>query len=201
LLTNLLDQARAEAQQTPRAPQPIDPAQVWINLQNAAHGLACYHTDPPVPFRWQSDDMPARVVLDAEQIERAVLNLLDNALTHSPPHGMITVRAHVVNGTRQIEVQDDRPGLPAAVCAALTSGTPAPCLRLGLQQVQRTVAAHNGHIMVATNAHGTTIASCCQHTHEPAHCALARRRGCRPAVGGACAAQARLDRAWGAHHR
>ena len=157
LLTNLLDQARAEAQQTPRAPQPVDLAQIWINLQNTAHGLACYHTDPPVPIRWQLDTMPARMVLDAEQIERAVLNLLDNALAHSPPHGTITVRARVVNGTVQIEVQDDGPGLPTAVRAALTSGTPAPCLRLGLQQVQRTVAAHGGHIVVATNIHGTTI--------------------------------------------
>jgi len=157
LLTNLLDQARAEAKQTSRAPQSIDLAQVWSNLQNAAQGLACYHTDPPVPIRWEIGAMPARMVLDAEQIERAVLNLLDNALAHSPPHGTIAVRARVVNGTLQIEVQDDGPGLPAAVRAALMSGTPAPCLRLGLQQVQRTVAAHNGHIVVATNAHGTTI--------------------------------------------
>ncbi len=84
-----------------------------------------------------------------------MLNLLDNALAHSPPHGTITVRARVVNGALQIEVQDDGPGLPAAVRAALASGTPAPCLRL--RQVHRTGAAHGGHIVVATNAHGTTI--------------------------------------------
>lgn len=157
LLTNLLDQARAEAQQTPRTPQPVDLAQVWINLQNVASGLACYHTDPSVPLRWEIDAMPPRMVLDAEQIERAVLNLLDNALAYSPPHGLIAVRARVANGTLQIEVHDDGPGLPADVRSVLTSGTPAACLRLGLQQVQRTVAAHNGHIAVATNAHGTTI--------------------------------------------
>lgn len=157
LLSNLLDQARAEAQQAPRVAQPTDLAQLWINLEHTAAGLARYYTDPPVLIRWSCNDPLPCAVLDGEQIERAVLNLLDNALAHSPPDGVIEVRAQVVKHELWIEVADQGPGLPADVQFALVMGAPAASLRLGLQQVQRAVAAHTGHIAVDAGTRGTTI--------------------------------------------
>jgi len=160
LLSNLLDQARAEAQQAPRMAQPTNLAHLWTNLEHTASGLARYYTDPPVPIRWLSQGSLPHVVLDGEQIERAVLNLLDNALAHSPANGVIDVRARIDEHEWWLEVQDNGPGLPTDVKFTLVLGAPAASLRLGLQQVQRTVAAHGGRVEVDTAKHGTTIRLC-----------------------------------------
>lgn len=157
LLSNLLDQARAEAQQAPRVAQPTELQQMWSRLEHAAAGLARYYTDPPVPICWSCNAQLPYMLIDGEQIERAVLNLLDNALAHSPPDGMIEVRAQVREHEWWIEVADQGPGLPADVQFALVIGAPTASLRLGLQQVQRTLAAHNGHIAVDSDTRGTTI--------------------------------------------
>jgi signal transduction histidine kinase len=157
LLANLLDQARAEVQQKPRVPQPTDLTLLLDHVQQAASGLARYYTDPRVPVRFAIPNSLPTVHLDAEQVERAVLNLLDNALVHSPSDGVIDVRAQVAGEMVQIEVQDQGSGLREEVRQALIDGTTSTGLRLGLQQVKRTVAAHGGCIEVDANKCGTTV--------------------------------------------
>ena len=157
LLSNLLDQARAQAQQKPHAPQPTDLAQLWSKIQQIAQGLARYRTDPPIPISFVIEDALPTMRLDAEHVERAILNLLDNALAVSPPDGTITVRARVLPDSVQIEVQDQGPGLPEDVRYALLFDTPSASLGLGLQQVQRTVSTHGGQIEVDTSVSGTMI--------------------------------------------
>ena len=49
---------------------------------------------------------------DAEQVKRAVVNLVDNAFAATPPGGVVTIRASVEEGTARVVVADDGPGIP-----------------------------------------------------------------------------------------
>ena len=95
-----------------------------------------------------------RVVLDPEQIKRALINLLDNALEACGTSGEITVRladnAHGVS----IEVADTGRGVPARDRDKLflpDFTTKGRGTGLGLAIVSRIVADHNGTIRVEEN--------------------------------------------------
>jgi nitrogen fixation/metabolism regulation signal transduction histidine kinase len=95
-----------------------------------------------------------RVVLDPEQIKRALINLLDNALEACGASGEITVRlaenAHGVS----IEVADTGRGVPARDRDKLflpDFTTKGRGTGLGLAIVSRIVADHNGTIRVEEN--------------------------------------------------
>jgi len=52
---------------------------------------------------------------DAARLERVLENLLDNAVSFSPPHGTITISFSREDGRVIIAVTDDGPGIPAEV--------------------------------------------------------------------------------------
>ncbi len=55
----------------------------------------------------------ALVMGDAPRLERVINNVLDNALSFSPPGGLICVSAARVGARVQVRVDDDGPGIPA----------------------------------------------------------------------------------------
>ncbi len=57
------------------------------------------------------DPVKAELV-DAAGCERAVRNLLDNALAHTTPPGRVSLQAYVLEGGLQIEVRDQGTGIP-----------------------------------------------------------------------------------------
>jgi two-component system sensor histidine kinase MprB len=105
--------------------------------------------------------------LDASQIwgnpgalERAVLNLLDNAIKFSPPGSTVQVRLH--NGL--IEVADQGPGIPEAERPqAFQRFWRAPSARalpgsgLGLAIVADVVASHGGQVSIGTAGTGGAV--------------------------------------------
>jgi signal transduction histidine kinase len=54
---------------------------------------------------------PTRVQGDAEKLRQVVLNLLDNALRFTPPHGRIHVEVDSQKGTARLVVRDTGPGV------------------------------------------------------------------------------------------
>ncbi len=107
-----------------------------------------------VALRVESCLARERVVLDPEQIKRALINLLDNALEACGTSGEITVRladsAHGVS----IEVADTGRGVPARDRDKLflpDFTTKGRGTGLGLAIVSRIVADHNGSIRVEEN--------------------------------------------------
>ena len=92
---------------------------------------------------------PWTVVGDPGELERAVLNLLDNAVKFSPPSS--TVRIHSVEG--EITVADAGPGIAADERAMVfqrfwrsESARSLPGSGLGLAIVAQTAAAHGGSV-------------------------------------------------------
>ena len=103
---------------------------------------------------------------DLQLIERALTNLIDNALRHAP--GSPTVRVSVQrNGSQaQILVDDDGPGLPAELVQRLQEGRSLrePPIRrasggiggLGLAIAQRVAQLHGGSLLAQARPSGGT---------------------------------------------
>ncbi len=95
------------------------------------------------------------VLADAEQINRALGNLLHNAIKFTPPEGQVWVRARAAEGDVVIEVADTGPGIPPEdlprVFERFFRGDRARAgggTGLGLAIAKHVVEAHGGRIWV-----------------------------------------------------
>jgi signal transduction histidine kinase len=98
---------------------------------------------------------------DAERLHQVVANLVENALRHSPPGGVVVVRAIAsVDGAR-IEVADNGPGIDPADAARVferfyradpARSSTAGGAGLGLAIARWIVELHGGEIHVEQNA-------------------------------------------------
>jgi two-component system phosphate regulon sensor histidine kinase PhoR len=102
-------------------------------------------------------DMPPdlTVLADAQQVSRALGNLLHNAIKFTPPGGRITVRAGRLDGDVLIEVADTGPGIPPEdlprVFERFYRGDRSRAgggTGLGLAVAKHVVEAHGGRIWV-----------------------------------------------------
>ena len=92
---------------------------------------------------------------DSSEIQRALWNLVANAIKFTPPQGSITVSSRMMQNSVCVEVADTGPGIPKNQISSLfseykrlegsrnTEGT-----GLGLFIVKTIVEAHNGHVSV-----------------------------------------------------
>jgi two-component system nitrogen regulation sensor histidine kinase NtrY len=107
-----------------------------------------------------ADGVPL-VRLDADQIRRVIINLVDNAIEATQRKGQIVVETGIdrSNGVVRVVVADDGPGIPASERDKLFLpyySTKRRGSGLGLAIVRRIIAEHGGSIDVADNApHGT----------------------------------------------
>lgn len=89
------------------------------------------------------------VVVDRDQIQRALVNLVKNALEAMDGPGRIVLRAVAGDGGVVLEVQDSGPGVPDEVRERLFEPyltTKAEGTGLGLAIVQRIASEHGGHV-------------------------------------------------------
>ena len=100
-------------------------------------------------------DLPP-VLVDGEQIRRALVNLLDNAVEAMGARGRVTIEAarDPGAGAVRLEVSDDGPGIPAEDLDRLFLpyfSTKKRGTGLGLAIVHRIVTDHAGRIRVTSN--------------------------------------------------
>jgi two-component system sensor histidine kinase GlrK len=100
---------------------------------------------------------------DAEKLRIVLDNLLSNAVKFSPESGRIRIGANIDQGTLQIDVLDDGPGIPAAERSRIFdpfyqgsySGTgPVRGTGIGLSVVKEYVFAHGGSVEVVDRQRG-----------------------------------------------
>jgi signal transduction histidine kinase len=97
---------------------------------------------------------------DASQMQRAMDNLILNAIQNTPAGGSITVEASRTGSALVFRVGDSGPGVPAAIrdhvfepfVTARADGT-----GLGLAVVREIARAHHGEVRLASDTHGATF--------------------------------------------
>jgi two-component system sensor histidine kinase KdpD len=145
LVTNLLDMTRIEAGvlTLDRAVTPVsDIVKDAITAMGAT--LAEQRLEVKVP-----DSLPD-VDVDHVLIVQALVNLLDNAARHSPPHGVVTVRGERRGDDIVVSVADQGPGVPPAdretIFDRFTQLNTGGRAGLGLTIAKTFVEAHGEHV-------------------------------------------------------
>ena len=104
LVGDLLLLARADAQRD-RPREPTDLAEV---LTDAAGELGPAADSHEITI----DAAPATVLGIRDDLHRVALNLLENALNHTPPGTTVSARTGVIAGLPTLVIEDDGPGIP-----------------------------------------------------------------------------------------
>jgi heavy metal sensor kinase len=159
-LTRLIDQlltlARAEAGEfrLQRAIVPLDPLLKYI-----VDSLGLLASEKGVSLVLESN--PGIVVRgDKEWLERALLNLLDNAIKYTPDGGRVTIRAAKEPSRVRIEIEDTGEGIPSEALPRIFErfyrADPArdkavEGVGLGLSLVKWIVEEHGGTIEAASH--------------------------------------------------
>ncbi len=110
---------------------------------------------------------PVPVLGNPDELHRLVLNLLENALRHTPPGTSVVVSARRRDGMAVIEVADDGPGLPPGmeeqIFARFVRGDGPADLSsnagtgLGLAIVEAVATSHGGEVQAAASPHGGAV--------------------------------------------
>jgi two-component system sensor histidine kinase TctE len=99
-----------------------------------------------------ADAQPARVFGSAWLLRELLANLIDNALSYTPPGGNVTVRCGRVGAGAFLEVEDDGPGIPADERARVRErfyrlpGSRGNGCGLGLAIVEEIARAHEARL-------------------------------------------------------
>jgi two-component system nitrogen regulation sensor histidine kinase NtrY len=100
------------------------------------------------------------LMADSEQIKRALINLLDNAIEATEAPGRVTVAAEAVDGHVELHVSDTGEGIPDSAKDKLFLpyfSTKGRGTGLGLAIVHRIVSDHRGTIRVEDNRPQGTV--------------------------------------------
>ena len=146
MVTNLLDASRLEAGGLTLSRHPQDLVELVgavIDRLQARFAGRTVRVEMP-------EELPP-VVCDYAQIDQVVMNLVENALLHTPPTAPVCARAMHVDGVVRVEVVDRGPGIPVAdrerVFRPFERGrTPAAGSGLGLTIARGFVEAHGGKL-------------------------------------------------------
>jgi two-component system OmpR family sensor kinase len=151
LVEDLLLLARLDSGR-PVVHEPVDLSRLVTDAVADAHVAGPDH-------RWLLD-VPAEPISvhgDAGQLHQVVLNLLNNARTHTPPETTVTTALSTGDGVVRLVVADDGPGVPAETLPEVferfargdtSRSRAAGSTGLGLAIVAAVVSAHDGNVSV-----------------------------------------------------
>ncbi|HGY10609.1 MAG TPA: HAMP domain-containing histidine kinase [Oceanithermus profundus] len=145
---DLFTLARLESGAWPFEPEPLalaelvqDVALEWKPRFEAA-GVKLEPAPPPGPLPVQGD---------AGLLERALVNLLANALAHTPAGGRVRITLEAANGEARVSVEDQGPGIDAADLARVFDrgfSKQGGGAGLGLAIAQQAARLHGGRVEV-----------------------------------------------------
>ena len=162
LIEDLLRLARADSGQLTLDRRTVQIRQV---LQSAQEAVVCRKPEVSVGIEVAEEDLT--LCGDPHHLERLFVNLLDNALRHTPPGGTITMRARGENEDVVVTVADTGEGIPPEhlpyVCERFYRVDSARARSdggtgLGLAICKSIAEAHGGTLEIASlPGQGTTV--------------------------------------------
>jgi signal transduction histidine kinase len=157
LIENILDYSRIDSGRKTYEKEPADlPAlvQQTIALMTPAAADRRVSLIAPAPNALADTS----VVCDGLAIQQALINLLDNAIKHSPPDSAVTIGLERLNGDVSLSVQDSGPGIPLDEREKILErfyrrGTElrreTQGIGIGLTIVKHIIEGHHGRVLVA----------------------------------------------------
>ncbi len=162
MIDSLLFVARAESPETQISREPLDIARELHLVREFYEVLAA---DAGIVLTVEAaDDLAAN--LDRTLWQRAIGNLIENAVDHTPPGGHATVKASRDGDTLCVRVSDTGCGIPPEHVAHVfdrfyrvepSRSTRSGRLGLGLALVKSIVALHGGSVEIASEAGRGTL--------------------------------------------
>ncbi len=139
------------------AHEPCDLAQIVVEAAGELGPVSDQHDI-------ELDVKPAPVQGARDELHRLTINLIENALRHTPPGSEIRVSTRQVNGQAELVVEDDGPGVPQELAGTLFerfvrgAGDRGGSFGLGLAIVRAVAEAHGGSVRLENRArtHGPT---------------------------------------------
>jgi two-component system sensor histidine kinase ChvG len=113
LISDISDASRLDAELAREDARPVDTAELLrttVSLFNDIH-----RDDTPevvLDIAYSGGARPYRCVGHDSRLSQVITNLLDNAISFSPPGGRVSVKAKRVGHEIQIAVEDEGPGIP-----------------------------------------------------------------------------------------
>jgi len=173
LIADLLEISRLQGEQRAERPQVRVRMDLMPMIDAVVQGYSAWaeNEDKTLVHEAASPTLPP-ILGDPDQIERALTNLVSNAILYTPPEGQITVRSHADSGQQSqpewviIEVIDTGIGIPAtemtAVFERFVRGSNVspniPGTGLGLAITNEIVRLHGGTLDVESReGHGSTF--------------------------------------------
>lgn len=170
LVNEILDFSKAEAGGLQLELSLSNPVDV---VQSAVHQVDLLAAQKQITITLNQESSLPMLLLDAPKINRALVNLLNNAVKFTPVAGEITITTRLIEGKELeegkqfvgISVIDNGPGIPAQDLPYLFNPYYQARQRtrhlgtgLGLAIVQRILAAHGGKVLVqSTEGLGTAF--------------------------------------------
>ncbi len=153
LVADLLLLARSDAARVV-AREPCDLGQIVVEAAAELGPVSAAH-------EISLDIHPATVMGARDELHRLTINLLENALRHTPPGTAIHVStATSADGSARLVVEDDGPGVPAALAPSLFErfvrgeGDRGGSFGLGLAIVQAVAVSHGGGVTLERSTIG-----------------------------------------------
>ncbi len=153
LVADLLLLARTDVGRVVRH-EPCDLAQIVVEAAGELGPVSSAH-------EISIDAHPAIVEASRDELHRLTINLIENALRHTPPGTEIRVSTTTVEGQAILVVEDDGPGVPATLAPTLFerfvrgAGDRGGSFGLGLAIVQAVAESHGGTVALeSTVPHG-----------------------------------------------
>jgi two-component system sensor histidine kinase ChvG len=180
LITDVANTSRLDAELALQTTAPVD---VRAILRAVVETIRATIEDGQHHVVLEIQDVPARagafiVNCHETNLGRVVTNLLDNALSFSPPGGTVSVSVSAPSDGVEISVSDEGPGIPPESIDKIfqrfysdrpqSDRTRGKNSGLGLSISREIVSAHGGHIWAENRIDGSKVLGACLRVRLPA---------------------------------